>query len=76
MDYFNADIRQDRQAAFRAARDAAAGKSRDEVRAFYLGELRSRDVSPPPEDYLELDVTRVINAIGVNGAVCRSSDTD
>lgn len=61
-DYFSRDTREDRKAAFRAARDAAAGRGRDEVRALYLAELRARDVGQPPDDYLEMDVTRIINA--------------
>jgi hypothetical protein len=62
MDYFSPDTREERRAAFRAVRDIAAGKSRDELRTLYLAELRSRGISPPPDDYLEMDVTRIINA--------------
>jgi hypothetical protein len=62
MDYFNPEAREAWHTAFRAARDIAPGKNRDEVRALYLGELRSRDISPPPDDYLEMDVARIINA--------------
>jgi len=62
MDYFSRDASEEAKTAFRAARDVAAGKSRDEVRVLYLAELRARDISPPPADYLEMDVTRIINA--------------
>ena len=60
--YFSPDTREGRKAAFREARDAAAGKSRDEVRALYLADLRARDISPPPSDYLEMGITRIIRA--------------
>lgn len=49
-------------AAFRAVRDVAAGKSRDEVRALYLAERRSRGLSQLPDDDLEMHVTGIINA--------------
>jgi hypothetical protein len=63
MDYFSPAARDDQKAAFSAARDVALGKSRDEVRALYLEELRSRDISPPADsNYLEFDVTRIISA--------------
>jgi hypothetical protein len=62
MDYFSPGTREERKAAFRAVRDMAPGNNRDEVRTLYLAELRSRDISPPPDDYLEMDVTRIINA--------------
>jgi hypothetical protein len=62
MDYFSPDTREGRKAAFIAARDAAGGKSRDEVSALYLAELRARDISPPLGDYLEMNVTRIIKA--------------
>lgn len=64
MNYFSPETRDERRAAFRAVRDVAAGKSRDEVRALYLAELRSRGISQPPDDYLEIDLTVIINASG------------
>jgi len=62
--YFDRDKREDWRAAFHAARDAAVGKSRDEVRDLYLAELRSRGVDAPPDDYLELDITRLVRNAG------------
>lgn len=38
--------------AFQAARDAAAGKTRDEVRDLYIAELRARGQEVPPEPFL------------------------
>jgi hypothetical protein len=73
MDYFSPDAREEWKAAFRASRDVAPGKNRDEVRALYLAELRSRDISPPPDDYLEMDVTRVINASQPKEAAFRAA---
>jgi hypothetical protein len=60
--YFSPDTREEWRAAFRALRSVAPGKSRDEVRALYLAELGSRGISRPPDRYLEMDVTRIINA--------------
>jgi len=60
--YFSPDTREGRKAAFREAREVAAGKSRDDVRELYLADLRARDISPPPSDYLEMDITRIIRA--------------
>lgn len=39
-------------AAFRAAREAAPGKSREEVRDVYISELRARGQEIPPEPFL------------------------
>jgi hypothetical protein len=64
MNYFSPDKREEWRAAFRAARGVAVGKSRDEVRALYLAELASRGIGRPPDDYLEMDVIRIINASG------------
>jgi len=38
--------------AFRAARDAAPGRTRDEVRDLYIAELRARGLEIPPEPVL------------------------
>jgi hypothetical protein len=62
VSYFSPANREELRAAFRAVRDVAVGKSRDEVRALFLAELRSRDISQPSDDYLEIEVTRVINS--------------
>jgi hypothetical protein len=77
-DYFSPETREGRKAAFREARALAAGKSRDEVRELYLADLRARDISPPPGDYLEMDVTRIISASARNagqGAEARGRPT-
>jgi hypothetical protein len=42
-----------RSEAFDAARDAAAGKNRTEVRALYEAELRARGVPIPPREVLD-----------------------
>lgn len=45
-----------RRQAFQAARDAAPGKSRDEIRELYISELRARGQEVPPEPFLEAEV--------------------
>lgn len=45
-----------RRAAFRVVRASTPGKSREEIRARYLAELRSRGVEEPPDAILEADV--------------------
>jgi hypothetical protein len=45
-----------RKQAFRATRDAAPGKSREEVRHLYIAELRARGQRVPPAPVLEADV--------------------
>jgi hypothetical protein len=45
-----------RKHAFRAARDAAPGMSREEVRRLYIAELRARGQDVPPEPVLDADV--------------------
>jgi len=47
---------QARRQAFRAAGDAASGKSRDEIRELYTAELRARGQQIPPEPFLEADI--------------------
>jgi hypothetical protein len=42
--------------AFRAARDAAPGKSRDEIKDLYIAELRAHGQEIPPEPILEADI--------------------
>jgi len=51
---------QARSDAFRAARDRAAGRSRDEVRQIYLAELRSRGLPAPSESRLHAAVERIM----------------
>jgi hypothetical protein len=48
-----------RKEAFEAARRAAAGKSRDEIRELYVAELRSRGVDPPTEPFLAATVEHI-----------------
>ena len=50
---------QARREAFQAARRAAAGKSRDEIRELYLAELRARGLPPPPEQALAATVEHI-----------------
>jgi hypothetical protein len=50
------------RAAMHAVRSAAAGKSRDEVRALLVTELVSRGLNVGPDKYLEAYVTRIISA--------------
>lgn len=57
-----ADKYEEMRAARRAVRDVAAGKSRDEVRALYLAEVRSRGLPQPTGDFLEAYVTQIISA--------------
>jgi hypothetical protein len=45
-----------RKQAFRAARDAAPGKSREEVRHLYIAELRARGQGVPPGPILDADL--------------------
>lgn len=42
--------------AFQAARAAAPGKTRDEVRDLYIAELRARGQEVPPEPFLGAEV--------------------
>ena len=42
-----------RKQAFQAARDAAPGKSRDEIRDLYIAELRARGQEVPPGPLIE-----------------------
>jgi hypothetical protein len=49
-----------RRQAFRAARDAAPGKSRDEVRDLYIAELLAQGQEAPPEPLLEATVDLLI----------------
>jgi hypothetical protein len=48
--------REARSQAFHAAREAAPGKSRDQMRDLYLAELRARGQEIPPEPFLEADI--------------------
>lgn len=48
-----------RKEAFQAARRAAAGKSRDEIRDLYVAELRSRGLEPPTEPFLAATVEHI-----------------
>jgi hypothetical protein len=48
-----------RREAFQAARRAAAGKSRDEIRDLYVAELRARGLEPPPEQFLAAIVEHI-----------------
>jgi hypothetical protein len=48
-----------RSEAFEAARRAAAGKSRDEIRELYVAELRSRGLEPPAEPFLAATVEHI-----------------
>lgn len=48
-----------RREAFQAARRAAAGKSRDEIRELYVAELRSRGLEPPTEPSLTATVEHI-----------------
>jgi len=50
---------QARREAFQAARRAAAGKSRDELRELYLAELQARGVEPPSEQVLAATVEHI-----------------
>lgn len=45
--------RQVRRAAFDATKANAAGKTRDELKEMYVGELRSRDLTIPPPEVLD-----------------------
>jgi hypothetical protein len=47
---------QARKQAFQAARDTAAGKTRDEIRDLYIAELRARGQEVPPEPFLGADI--------------------
>jgi hypothetical protein len=42
--------------ATRAAREAAPGKTRDEVRDLYIAELRARGLKVPPEPFLGAEI--------------------
>jgi hypothetical protein len=44
---------QSRQEAFQAARARAAGKTREEIKALYIAELRSRNLKIPEGDVLD-----------------------
>jgi hypothetical protein len=46
--------------AFESARARAAGKSRDEIRGIYVGELDARGLKVPSEDVLDAVVERII----------------
>jgi hypothetical protein len=46
--------------AFHAARDAAPGKTRDEVRDLYMAELRARGLEVPPEPVLGATIDLLI----------------
>jgi hypothetical protein len=48
------------QEAMRAARDAAPGKTRAEVRELYIAELRARGQEVPPEPILDVEVEFLI----------------
>lgn len=48
-----------RKEAFQAARRAATGKSRDEIRELYVAELRSRGLEPPGEPFLSAAVEHI-----------------
>jgi hypothetical protein len=48
-----------RREAFLAARRAATGKSRDEIRELYVAELRSRGLEPPSEPFLAATVEHI-----------------
>jgi hypothetical protein len=48
-----------RREAFRAARRAAAGRSRAEIRELYLAELRARGLAPPSEPSLAATVEHI-----------------
>ncbi len=52
--------RQARQQAFEAAREAAAGKTRDQVRQIYLDELRARGQHTPSEPLLEAQIDMLV----------------
>jgi hypothetical protein len=54
------DRKQAREQAFEAAREAAAGKSRDQVRQIYLDELRARGQDPPPVALLEAQTDALV----------------
>lgn len=45
-----------RKQAFQAARDAAPGKTRDEITDLYIAELRARGQKVPPEPFLGADI--------------------
>lgn len=45
--------------AFQAAQARAAGKSRDEIREIYLGELNARDLTQPGDAVLNAVVDRI-----------------
>ncbi|MGN6680334.1 MAG: hypothetical protein ACTHKL_21440 [Streptosporangiaceae bacterium] len=45
-----------RSEAFRAASDAAPGKTRQEIRDIFLAELQARGQEVPPEPFLEADL--------------------
>jgi hypothetical protein len=48
-----------RKEAFESARAQAAGKSRDEIRAIYLAELKARNMPAPREDVLDAIIARI-----------------
>ena len=48
-----------RRDAFLATQAEAAGKSQEEIRDFYLSELRSRGLKIPPEDVLNAKVDAI-----------------
>lgn len=60
QDTADRDRRQARQQAFEAARGAAAGKTRDQVRQIYLDELRARRQDTPSEPLLEAHIDMLV----------------
>jgi hypothetical protein len=54
------DREQARKHAFEAARVAAAGKTRDQVRQIYLTELRARGQETPSEPLLEAQIDLLV----------------
>jgi len=48
--------RESRKQATQAAREAAPGKTRDEVRDLYIAELRARGQKVPPEPFLRAEI--------------------
>jgi hypothetical protein len=48
--------REARGEAFRAASDAASGKTREQIRDVYLAELRARGQEIPDDHYLQADL--------------------
>jgi len=54
------DRKRARKQAYEAAREAAAGKSRDQVRQIYLDELQARGQDPPPAPLLEAQIDALV----------------